>query len=669
MSFSTRKPTGALPVPMYPFSAIAGQERMKLSLLLNAIDPGIGGVLIRGEKGTAKSTAVRALAALMPERRVNSGCLFACDPDAPGEWCPDCRKRKNAPDVLRRRAPVVTLPLNATEDMVVGGIDFSETVSTGRCVIQPGLLARVHRGILYIDEVNLLDDHLVDVILDAAATGENIVEREGVSFRHATRFTLVGTMNPEEGTLRPQLLDRFALCVEVASEQEPEARVELMERRDRFELHPEEFLLDYAEAEADLARKLTRARGFISSVHMEPSVRSYIGELAASQNVAGHRADLSMMRAACARAAWEGRDRAEIEDVLAVAEMALIHRRRDAMPPPPSPQAPPHPENEKNSEDREENRDTPDEAPPQSSFSPETSEGTQQETSAAGNDPPDRVFPIGPTFTVKRIEPESDRLMRRGSGRRTRSRTSLKQGRYVRSRIGSDCRDLAFDATLRAAAPFQLRRPRVGDMAVVIRRKDWREKVREKRIGNFILFIVDASGSMGSRGRMAASKGAIMSLLLDAYQKRDRIAMVTFRRREAGVLLPPTSSIEVAARLLSEMPVGGRTPLSAGLAKGYELLQVQMRRDPNLRPLGVLITDGKSNVPLGGGSPMEEALRVAGHLGRDSRIHWIVVDTEEPGIVRFELARLVAGGLGGEYYRIDDLRAADLVRVLKGCTE
>ena len=239
----------------------------------------------------------------------------------------------------------------------------------------------------------------------------------------------------------------------------------------------------------------------------------------------------------------------------------------------------------------------------------------------------------------------------------------------MRSRISSECRDLALDATLRAAAPFQLLRRQGSRTAVVIHRKDWREKVREKRTGTFILFIVDASGSMGSRGRMAASKGAVMSLLLDAYQKRDRIAMVTFRRREATVLLPPTSSIEVAARLLGEMPVGGRTPLSAGLAKGCEILRVQMRREPNLRPLAVLITDGKSNVPLGENHPMEEALEVAQYIGRDSRIHWIVVDTEEPGIVRFELARRITWALGGEYFRIDDLRAADLVRVLKGCIE
>ncbi len=270
---------------------------------------------------------------------------------------------------------------------------------------------------------------------------------------------------------------------------------------------------------------------------------------------------------------------------------------------------------------------------------------------------------------MKKLLPPADRLIRRGSGRRSRTRTSQRQGRYVRSRISPECRDLALDATLRAAAPHQPQRRQDSRMAVVVYRQDWREKVREKRVGSFILFLVDASGSMGSRGRMAASKGAVMSLLLDAYQKRDRVAMVAFRRREATVLLPPTSSIETAARLLRELPVGGRTPLSAGLAKCHEMLSVQLRREPNLRPLAVVITDGKSNVALGKDRPTEEAMHLAERLGRDPRVHWIVVDTEDAGVVRFELARHLAAALGGAYFRIGDLRAADLVNVLKGRTE
>ncbi|MBP8646195.1 MAG: putative cobaltochelatase [Syntrophobacteraceae bacterium] len=660
---------------IYPFSAIVGQEPMKLALLLNAVEPLVGGVLIRGEKGTAKSTAVRGLAALLPEIETIAGCPFYCDPTRPEEWCPECRDRPSPPEVLRMRTRVVTLPLNATEDMLIGGLDFSATLRQGRCAVQPGLLARAHRGILYVDEVNLLDDHLVDVILDAAASGENVVEREGIAFRHPTRFALVGTMNPEEGALRPQLLDRFGLCVDVVSEEDPAVRVELMERRDLFELDPDRFPRGFADQERRTARRIQRARALLPSMGLEPHIRSFIGELTLGHHVAGHRADLVMARAACAHAAWEGRHRVEIEDVLTVAEMALVHRRRDPLPSPPPPPPPPPPRGEEEAPPKDTNPASypPDGNPPpprDRDPSPGMSAGSKADDprEPAGNEGGDQVFGVGPVFTVKRILPPVDRLVRRGSGRRARTRTSHKQGRYVRSRFREDCRDLALDATLRAAAPYQHRRRRNSRMAVVVHRRDWREKVREKRIGSFILFLVDASGSMGARGRMAASKGAVMSLLLDAYQKRDRVAMVAFRRREATVLLPPTSSIELAGKLLSGLPVGGRTPLSAGMAKGFEILQKQLRRDPNLRPLAILITDGKSNAAMGDGPPMEEALRVAAHLGQDPRIHWIVVDTEEPGMVRFELAYRLAQALGGEYFRIDGLRAADLVNVVKGHT-
>lgn len=667
-------PSGTVHPPrgghVFPFSAIVGQDRMKLALVLNAIDPGIGGVLIRGEKGTAKSTAVRGLARVLPEIPTHVDCPFVCDPERPEEWCPQCRKGFTSPAVCHRPLHVVTLPLNATEDRVIGGLDFSGSLRRGKPVFQPGLLARAHRGILFIDEVNLLDDHLVDVILDAAASGENVVQREGTAFRHKTRFALVGTMNPEEGALRPQLLDRFGLCVEVLSETDPSCRVELMERRESFERDPTEFLRRFSGEEAQLAARIAGARRLLPHVRTGQHIRSFIGELATSHHVAGHRSDLVMERASRAHAAWEGRDRTEMDDVLAVAEMALTHRRRDAVP---RPAHSPAPSREAQESSFPENRAASEEPPDHREVSQERSSPSE---ALQGPEPhPDetfqqqaqeQVFGTGEVFPVKRIAPPLDRLVRRGSGRRTRTRTHHKHGRYIRFRSARTCRDPALDAMLRAAAPFQIRRRGESPMAVVIHPEDWREKVREKRIGSLILFLVDASGSMGVRGRMSASKGAVMSLLLDAYQKRDRVAMVTFRRREASVLLPPTPSIEIAGRLLDEMPVGGRTPLSSGLAAGYELLRQQMRKDPHLRPLAVLVTDGKCNVAMGEGNPMDETLKVAGSIGRDRRVRWIVVDTEEPGIVQFQLARTLASALGGLYFRIDSLRAADLVNIVKG---
>ena len=662
--------------PLYPFSAIVGQERMKLALLLNAVDPAIGGVLIRGEKGTAKSTAARALAQLLPEIAVREGCAFACDPERPHEWCPACRAaRGDGLSITHRRARLVTLPLNATEDMLVGGLDFSATMAQGARAFQPGLLARAHRGILYIDEVNLLDDHLVDLILDAAESGVNIVEREGLSLRHPSRFALVASMNPEEGSLRPQLLDRFGFCVEVRSESDPTLRVELIERREAFEMSPLAFCRDHAEGEDALSSRIVRARKLLPAIRLAPHLRKYISELAMSRHVAGHRADLVIARAAIAYAAFAGRSTVEVKDVLEVAELALLHRSRDALPPPPLPPPPEEQDKEEPPEKTppgtppERSEDDPSTPPPPSTEgAPLPEKGNTQEEQGGGAPQKDRLFDIGEMFKVKRLAPPEDRLARRGSGRRSRTRTEDKQGRYVRSRLRDECRDLALDATLRAAAPYQpARRAATGRVGVVIYHRDWREKVREKKVGSFMLFVVDASGSMGARGRMVASKGAVMSLLLDAYQKRDRVAMITFRHGEATLLLPPTSSIDVAGRLLREMPVGGRTPLSAALVKAYETLMPQLRRDPSLRPLSILVTDGKANVGLGSGNPvMDEALRLAERIGRDRRIQWIVIDTEEQTRVRFGLAHSIAEELGSECRHIDGLRASDLIDVVKG---
>ncbi len=667
---------------VYPFSAIIGQERMKRALILNAIEPRVGGVLIRGEKGTAKSTAVRALAELLPEIHIVEGCPYSCHPGWPDPECTFCNGLGISRRAVTRRVRVVDLPLNATEDRVVGGMDFEAAIRSGKPRFQPGLLALAHRGILYVDEVNLLDDHLVDLILDASASGENVVEREGVSMRHPARFILVGTMNPEEGELRPQFLDRFGLCVTVNGAGEVDDRVRLMERREAFDLDPVAFLEAYRLENAAVAEAIVRARDVLPSVRLDASLRRFISELCLEHNVAGHRADLVIERAATALAAWSGRDTVTVEDIQEAAELALPHRRRDVMPPPPpSEPLPPEqdqdhdhgrPEDEERREENEKPPESPDEPPnqPESRSSERMGEDTESSESPAPTRPEqdvrEKIFEVGDTFRVKRIERRKDRILRRGSGRRSRTRTSQKQGRYVKSALQRDRGDLALDATLRAAAPHQGKRAGTSRLAVVIREEDLREKVREKRIGTFLLFLVDASGSMGAQNRMTASKGAIMSLLLDAYQKRDRVAMVSFRGREAVTLLPPTCSIDLAGRLLQDLPVGGRTPLSAGLARGYEVVRNHLLKEPSSRPIVVLITDGRSNVALSETAhPMKESLTLAGAMARDDRIQFIVVDTEPNGMIRFGLARKLAESLGGEYCRIEDLRADKLLDVVR----
>ncbi len=314
---------------VFPFTAIVGQERMKRALVLNAINFRIGGVLIRGERGTAKSTAARALAALLPEIKVVADGLFNCDPDQPAMWCTNCRTRAAQGETLPatvRQVPFVELPIGATEDRVVGTLDIEQAIQKGERHFEPGVLAAANRGILYVDEVNLLDDHIVDVLLDAAAMGVNTVEREGISFQHPARFILVGTMNPEEGDLRPQLLDRFALCVDVQSISDARLRMAIMERNLAFEQDPEGFCEEWQPQEHTLAARIEQARCLLPSVHYTRVDMATIAEMMGGLHVDGHRGDLVILKTAAAHAAWEGRQHVTDRDILLAAELALPHR-------------------------------------------------------------------------------------------------------------------------------------------------------------------------------------------------------------------------------------------------------------------------------------------------------------------------------------------------------
>jgi Mg-chelatase subunit ChlI len=314
---------------IYPFTAIVGQERMLRALILNAIDTRIGGVLIRGERGTAKSTAARALAALLPPVQVVKDCRFGCDPAKPITWCTECRERFGSdekPPFETRQTPFINLPISATEDRVVGTLDIEKAIQKGERHFEPGVLASANRGLLYIDEVNLLDDHVVDVLLDSAAMGMNIVEREGISFTHPARFILVGTMNPEEGDLRPQLLDRFALSVEIRGILDPRQRVQIMERNLSFESDPEAFRKEWLPRENELSNKIAQARKLLDHVRYSSRDLLVIADLTAKMQVDGHRADLVILKAARAHAAFEGRTEISTRDIALAAELALPHR-------------------------------------------------------------------------------------------------------------------------------------------------------------------------------------------------------------------------------------------------------------------------------------------------------------------------------------------------------
>ncbi|MGW5264804.1 putative cobaltochelatase [Microbispora sp. NPDC004025] len=639
----------------YPFSAVVGHDDLKLALLLNAVSPAIGGVLVRGEKGTAKSTVVRSLAALLPEVAVVAGCRFSCDPAAPDPSCPD-GPHESGLSPRTRPARLAELPVGASEDRVAGSLDLERALTEGVKAFEPGLLAAAHRGVLYVDEVNLLHDHLVDLLLDAAAMGVAHVEREGVSVRHAARFLLVGTMNPEEGELRPQLLDRFGLAVEVRASRDPAERAEVVRRRLAFDAGPSGFAAAYADGERDLALRIVAARDRLPGVALPDAALRGITAVCAAFDVEGMRADLVMARTAVALAAWEGRDEVTSDDVRAAARLALPHRRRrDPFDDPRDDRG--HGLDEERLEQalRETGDtpgDTPDDGPdddgPGGGSASGGDAGEGGGSGGAAGSPP--VQPGAP-YRTRLLAPEA---AGRGGPAGRRGRTTGESGRTVGARVPAGrLRLLDLPATLAAAAPHQRGRGRTGS-GLVLRRDDLREAVREGRESNLVLFCVDASGSMAARARMRAVKGAVLSLLLDAYQRRDKVGLVTFRGEDATVALPPTSSVELASGRLARLATGGRTPLAAGLHRAERVLAAERLRDPRRRALLVVVTDGRHTF---GPDPAGAARRLAG-------VASVVVDCEH-GPVRLGLAGRLAAALGGTAIRLEELAADHLAAVVR----
>ncbi|MGC0341764.1 putative cobaltochelatase [Streptomyces sp. SLBN-8D4] len=659
----------------FPFTAVVGQEDLRLALLLNAVSPAVGGVLVRGEKGTAKSTAVRALSALLPEVAVVPGCRFSCDPAAPDPSCPDGPHEVGNGGT--RPSRMVELPVGASEDRLVGALDIERALAEGVKAFEPGLLADAHRGILYVDEVNLLHDHLVDLLLDAAAMGASYVEREGVSVRHASKFLLVGTMNPEEGELRPQLLDRFGLTVEVAASREPDQRVEVVRRRLAYDDDPAGFATRWADEEAAVRRRIVAARTLLPSVRLGDGALRQIAATCAAFEVDGMRADIVMARTATALAAWAGRTEVLAEDVRQAALLALPHRRRR------NPFDAPGLDEDKLDETLEEfsgsgdsgdsgNDDEPDpDGPGGGGGQPPSSDGPENDGGAGarpeagdGGEPQASGAGSGEQAAARACEPFRTKVLSvpglgdGAAGRRSRARTEHGRTTGARRPRGALTK-LHLAATVQAAAPHQRARGRSGP-GLVVRRDDLRQATREGREGNLVLFVVDASGSMAARQRMSAVKGAVLSLLLDAYQRRDKVGLVTFRGSAAEVALPPTSSVDAAAARLETLPTGGRTPLAAGLLRAHEVLRVERLRDPARRALVVVVTDGRAT---GGPEPVALAGRAA-RLFAAEGVASVVVDCES-GPVRLGLAGQLAGELGGTAVTLDELRADSIAGLVK----
>jgi magnesium chelatase subunit D len=653
---------------LYPFPAVlggdpdapGGLDAMALALILCVVDPGIGGVLVRGQKGTAKSTLVRALTQILPHIDVIAGDRFSTDPAEPNPLSPDGPFGPDTP-VETRPVRLVELPVGATEDRVAGSIDLQQALSDGAVHFEPGLLAKAHRGILYVDEVNLLHDHLVDLLLDAAAMGAVTVERDGISVTHSAKFVLVGTMNPEEGELRPQLLDRFGLTVEVAAPRDPAQRAEVVRRRLAFDADPQAFQTRYANAEERLRIRIRQAQSILARVQLTDAALLKIAEVCSAAGVDGMRADIVMARAAAAHAAWHDREEVNVEDLRAAARLALPHRRRrnpfdapgldddelDELLPPDTDDGP-DPDTDPDGPGGGHGNDDTGDAPPPGA-------GGQPDPTSA---PADRA-PVGAG------EPYKTRLFTvRGvgdghAGRRSRARTTT--GRRTRSHLSTGS-GIHLVETVRAAAPHQAARGR-GSGRLLLRPTDLRRAVREGREANLVVFVVDTSGSMAARERMHQVKTAILSLLLDAYRRRDRVGVVTFRNRAAEIALPPTGSVDIAAKRLADLPAGGRTPLAEGLMKAVEVVRRERLRDPSRRPLLVIVTDGRATA---GPDAIGRSRQVAAYLANEG-IGCIVVDCES-GRMRMGLAATLAQHLHADYVPLGHVNAEALTDIVRGAT-
>lgn len=658
---------------VFPFSALVGQEKMKKALILNAINPQVGGVLVRGEKGTGKSTAVRALAELLPEIEVVRGCPFNCNPGDISEMCPSCRETvlsqqvkagKNSLKREKRRMRVVDLPLGSTEDRLLGSLDIETAIREGKKSLEPGILADVHRGILYVDEINLLDDHVVDILLDSATSGVNVVEREGISFTHPSRFILVGTMNPEEGELRAQLLDRIALHIPIEALHDVDERVRITLLRNRYEKDPEKFLQEFENENERLRSKIKRAQKILREVTMSDRTRMLICRMCKELDVEGHRPDIMLAKTALTLAAYNGRKEVGEKEIKEAAEFILPFRIRK------SPFG-----TEEQKEDIFDDiidriADELEREPPP----PDAEDDTEPEDTRDAEEIEGKVHKTGKPVEVPREinKRKRDRTVRSGSGKRMKTLATGRKGRYLKPKIPKeDTSDIAFDATVRASAVHQKQRKknsRVGH-ALIIKKEDIREKVRQSKVSTLIVLTVDASGSMGVMNRMEAAKGTVFSLLMDAYQHRDRVAMVAFKGKDGHILLPPTSGVELAKKMLVNLPTGGKTPLAAGIMKALSLIKNEKRKDPTVVPMLVLISDGRSNISIvEGADPMGEIEKL-GTMAQEEGIHSIVIDSEVTkkaafAQFTFEFAKDIAGYFNAKYFRLDKLNEVTLGNVI-----
>lgn len=593
---------------MIHFLAFVNQKQAKTALLLNLIEPRCGGVLLMGKKGTGKSTLLRAFKEI----------------------------------VSNLSMPFVQLPINATEEAILGGIDIEKTVKNGEIRLERGLLSRANGGFLLIEDINLFPQDILSIVFQVQARKENIIEREGIKLREPSDFQILATLNPEEADFSSHFLDRFGMCVIMD---------EIKERKERekiVRLNVEEQLFDLS----DFLKRLRYLREFVKEVEVPVEIEEVIVDTVLKEQISGHRADIYLYFASKAYAAYKEEKKVREEHVRAVAPFVLTHRRKYT-------ETHFHEKSEDEEGKEGQNRKVKKEG---KAFLSQELNPYYGEFQSRLSGEKEEVFPLEKPYRTKRIALKKDRVVRNATGKRTKTKTNGKAGRYIRA-VMRKMPNIAIDATLRAAAPFQI--PRGRKDKLIIYEEDLRYKEKERRMSHFVIFVVDGSGSMGVEKRMAATKGAILSLLMDCYQKRDKISMIVFRKDRAEIVLPPTSAIELAVKRLKEIPTGGNTPLGAGLLRAYDLIKKLKFKSPFARFLVFVVTDGKANVSISGKPVFDELRSICLFLKELALTEFVVIDTEKKrGLRRTDLSLKIAKWLNASYFPMEDLKSENILGIV-----